>query len=928
MKKILSLFVLLMTIVIGAKADDVYKFQLNGANKEIINGTTTSGASQYFSYNSSKHNFNTKFNGCTYDGVAYTSGLKMEGATQVSWTTTQTSTVTIVQSTWSTNTIKFDGTELAVSGAEAITGGRVYTISNVTAGAHSMTRGSGESGVFAIYVTEASSKTVTDITLDGVKIDGSTATETTDYTISGTTITLTGSYSIAPEVSLTEKTTYDEGDPTTKDIAVTLTKGEAYFTGSAKIGAGTDYETEYTIQVPVSTAATLEADVTALTVSSPKVATGTAKFNVVGANLTGESVSLAFGSAVDGLTVSPASITITEGAVNQEVTVSYYSTEDVSETIANLTITSTGVDAITIPVTYSSTAGIETVTPISDSNTWDWSTAASATIASPDGNNVVVFANADGWNASFNAEAIAGKTNNFYSSKSAYKYCQGSILKFNTTLPGTVSIDFSNTGSKSEYRWLAVNGAVTEYKSKDETKVTTAEIAVPAGDVIIEAILGTSAETAPEYTAANTMLNFRKVVFTADNGKADSDLAVDPAETSVNMQETTDVTYTTSSTGAVTVESSNPAVATATVDATNKTITISGLTAGQATITVSQEADDNYNAGSKEIAVTVINPNIKTVYDVTGLTSDEFVLAKANIGGTYGTSADNQFVTVSTDNITQNISEAGYEGTFYNMSKTDRYITFKVKGAENFRVLVKNNTAGRSYTVKVGSADAETVTHGGTGREFSEFFETGSTGEVTITIAGDGSGSVYPLSIQFNVPQTEITLNSKGFATYSSAYDFEFKGADAYGMKLTATSLVGTKVTSGKVKAGEGILFKGEAGATVTITETTGAEAIGDANNLIGTTNASEDIISSSYNYMYSLSGDTFLPFTGTLQANKAFFGSDTAIANSLDMVFEDEATAINNVSANEVNAVAPVKVIKNGKLYIGNYNVAGQQVK
>jgi hypothetical protein len=395
------------------------------------------------------------------------------------------------------------------------------------------------------------------------------------------------------------------------------------------------------------------------------------------------------------------------------------------------------------------------------------------------------------------------------------------------------------------------------------------------------------------------------------------------------MEETTDVTYTTTSTGAVTVESSDNTIATATVDATNKTITITGVAAGTATITVSQEADDNYNAGSKEITVTVINPNIKTVYDVTGLTSDEFVLAKANIGGTYGTNADNQFVTVSTDNITQNISEAGYEGTFYNMSKTDRYITFKVKGAENFRVLVKNNTAGRSYTVKVGSADAETVTHGGTGREFSEFFETGSTGEVTITIAGDGSGSVYPLSIQFNVPQTEITLNASGFATYSSAYDFEFKGADAYGMKLTETSLVGTKVTSGKIAAGEGILFKGEAGATVTITGTTGAEAIDEAkNNLIGTTNASEEIISSSYNYMYSLSGDTFLPYNGTLQPNKAFFGSDTVIANSLDMVFEDEATAINNVSANEVNAVAPVKIIKNGKLYIGNYNVAGQQVK
>ena len=186
-------------------------------------------------------------------------------------------------------------------------------------------------------------------------------------------------------------------------------------------------------------------------------------------------------------------------------------------------------------------------------------------------------------------------------------------------------------------------------------------------------------------------------------------------------------------------------------------------------------------------------------------------------------------------------------------------------------------------------------------------------------------------SISIEAAQSaSITLNSKGFATYSSAYDFEYAGADAYGMKLTETALAGTKVTTGKIKAGEGILFKGEVGATVTITETTGAAAIGDANNLIGTTNAEQEIISSSAAYKYALSGDTFMTFTGSLQKNKAFFGSDTAIAGSLELVFDEgEATAINNVNANEnAKSAAPVKVIKNGKLYIGNYNVAGAQVK
>ena len=159
MKKFLSLLALLLCVVTGVWAEEVYKFQLNGSNTEIINGVK-SDAPTYFKWNSGKHNFNTKFKDCTYDGVAYKSGLKMEGATNVSFTSAGTSTVTIVQSTWSTNTIKFDETELAVADAAAITGGRVYTINDVAPGDHSITRGSGESGVFAITVTSIVDKVV------------------------------------------------------------------------------------------------------------------------------------------------------------------------------------------------------------------------------------------------------------------------------------------------------------------------------------------------------------------------------------------------------------------------------------------------------------------------------------------------------------------------------------------------------------------------------------------------------------------------------------------------------------------------------------------------------------------------------------------------------------------------------------------------
>ena len=66
---------------------------------------------------------------------------------------------------------------------------------------------------------------------------------------------------------------------------------------------------------------------------------------------------------------------------------------------------------------------------------------------------------------------------------------------------------------------------------------------------------------------------------------------------------------------------------------------------------------------------------------------------------------------------------------------------------------------------------------------------------------------------------------------------------------------------------------------------------------------------------------------TGSLGAYKAYLPGTVSNSNSLSVSF-DEETAINGIAESEANAEAPVKVIKNGKLFIGNYNVAGQQIK
>jgi hypothetical protein len=135
-----------------------YTVSFNGKDIESTDG--------FFSYGDGKHNFNNKFTG-TYDGMQFDNGLKMEGTTLVEFTTTTTATVTIVQSTWSDHTLKFDGAELDVTSATTPAGSngvRVYTLTGIGADTHKITRGSGESGLFYVEVktdgTTSISKTI------------------------------------------------------------------------------------------------------------------------------------------------------------------------------------------------------------------------------------------------------------------------------------------------------------------------------------------------------------------------------------------------------------------------------------------------------------------------------------------------------------------------------------------------------------------------------------------------------------------------------------------------------------------------------------------------------------------------------------------------------------------------------------------------
>ena len=170
------------TLEINIGGDDPTPSQEGKTCTVSFNGSDIENPTGFFSYGDGKHNFNGKFTG-TYDGLEFNQGLKMEGTTIIQFTTTATATVTIVQSTWSDHSIKLDDTELLVSSATTPTGSqgvRVYTITNVASGTHTIARGSGESGILYVKVSEGKAR----LTLNENSTTLPAAAQSVDVTLS------------------------------------------------------------------------------------------------------------------------------------------------------------------------------------------------------------------------------------------------------------------------------------------------------------------------------------------------------------------------------------------------------------------------------------------------------------------------------------------------------------------------------------------------------------------------------------------------------------------------------------------------------------------------------------------------------------------------------------------------------------------------
>ena len=268
------------------------------------------------------------------------------------------------------------------------------------------------------------------------------------------------------------------------------------------------------------------------------------------------------------------------------------------------------------------------------------------------------------------------------------------------------------------------------------------------------------------------------------------------------------ISYTTSSTGAVTVSAND--YVTTTVDATNKTITVTpiAVTPSEQTITVSQAADDTYAAGSVTFTVTITNsdPNQPGSENKPYTVAEARAAIDANSGvtGVYATGIVSEIVTeynsqygnisynISADGLTTSDQLQAYRGKSYNgdnfTSEDDIQVGDIVVVYGNLK---KYNSTyefdANNQLVSLKRAGVANLVFG------QESYTVGVGGELTITASSDSDGAITYSSSNTDVAEIDattgvVTAKAEGttIITATIAATDELKGTTAT-VELTVT---------------------------------------------------------------------------------------------------------------------------------------------
>ena len=338
--------------------------------------------------------------------------------------------------------------------------------------------------------------------------------------------------------------------------------------------------------------------------------------------------------------------------------------------------------------------------------------------------------------------------------------------------------------------------------------------------------------------------------------------------------------------------------------------------------------DDELNEVYSElITINQAAPVVTTTYTLANaiVSGKHYIITNeydAAMGRDKGNNRDAVEIEIS-DGTTSVLSDAGvYEFVIYGPDADGRYSIYDevnsgylyAAGSSNnyLKTQPTNNINGMWSITFSDDGVASIVADGSSNRNVMQY---NSGSSLFSCYASASQSSVYLYEMNGEATPTESkTLNSSGYATHCSQNALDFTNAEGV-TAWAITGVNGENITfsqiTGKVPAGTGMLLKGAANASVTMTSAAGAVAALNGNLLEGTL-VSKTITAGQY---YGLSGNTFVPvLAGTVPAGKALLPVSAVTTGSrLTFVFED-ATGI--------------ATIENGMLTNDRYyNLSGQRV-
>ena len=267
-------------------------------------------------------------------------------------------------------------------------------------------------------------------------------------------------------------------------------------------------------------------------------------------------------------------------------------------------------------------------------------------------------------------------------------------------------------------------------------------------------------------------------------------------------------------------------------------------------------------------------------------------------------------------------------------------VTFPHKGASGYGIATNGDATFADNAIYANDGN-------GWGWEYRVITFT-SDGETPVTLtfnwktASSNWCGLDDIELRRNV--VSATIGTTGWTTFASAYPLDLSKMTAsegdvkayYASSQSGNNIVMTS-TDQTVAAGEGLMLKGTAGATITIPVAASGDAI-SGNMLVGCTTLTEGV-SGDDKYVLVNNGEGTAEFQnlGTHSANipagKAYLNTGVSTARLIISIDDEDPTAINAIEAAEAETGA----LKDGKYLIGNkivivkngvkYGVNGQKL-